>query len=900
MKKKIVCSILVIAMSRATLVGCGFDFDYLKKDMSQYASFDADAFYERISSMNVQESENFVGADDEGLRAMMVLAYAYERLAAKSDPGSTKTEGAPDSNDLIFYSYYVTCTDTDDNGNEITYLLSTAKMKVLPVTSMPKVQFGTGANATDLEELIINSLNGIVFGEGEGEYKAYNSLTGAGTEVKHGSVVYLSYEREYEVTTEEGEIAKKTDVFVSHRVVLDENNPFHAELIAKHTKSDTNKSPISVGRTVTGGITINPITENKSVQAMDEEGNPVYETETVVIDAREETVGFYTSIKIDFVEGSKEYTTVTDTTYDVSTKLDKSYYDGANISVEKQLDVKDRELTYHIYPAFYLEVAELTADNILNIIFGGNITESTLLTLLFGKDYEDALEIEGETERNAKLDELKATYTFINGEKELTIAELATELAAAQKALITADKALTTAEKTYEKAVYLFESEKDNFRGYEEDLAIKLDIVKEKEILYKEAVEYSANADDREAAAELVSATKAELFNAVKAYSEAFAAYKTSYAKVVGDLNTAPITEETAEDAKRITVSISIETADDGAISVRYTTYELLDHAGIGSLENEMNVAELAYRGNKIEAGKGGAVATYVMALDRREDILECFYDAIGRTESGSNVEYAKGLIVEFYKNNLVYRSLEDEYNYKIISEVHKQTIESLISSTVVYTLPKNAVKKQFKNIIKTYKSLWKEGSMPDGTDPERSSYNRQTIRKMKFKEYVTELVMPYVYEQVGMSYDEAESYLESVAEGIVQKQVVIYAVAQALGVKLTNADIQAFKDTKEYQLITLYRYYGITNGPNAIIPEDAFEWGDGIDGLAANDRDFFKDIIIAEHQLSLILDKVCEYEYVCEGGLGNYVSFRNIQYNALNKEEWDALYPEFDEEYEW
>ena len=116
MKKKIVCSILVIAMSLATLVGCGFDFDYIKKDMSQYASFDADAFYECISSMNVQESENFVGADDEGLRAMMVLAYAYERLAAKSDPSSTKTEGAPDSNDLICYSYYVTCTDTDDNG----------------------------------------------------------------------------------------------------------------------------------------------------------------------------------------------------------------------------------------------------------------------------------------------------------------------------------------------------------------------------------------------------------------------------------------------------------------------------------------------------------------------------------------------------------------------------------------------------------------------------------------------------------------------------------------------------------------------------------------------------------------------------------------------------------------
>ena len=318
MKKRIRSLFLVIVMVVLTLTGCAYNFS--KKDMSKYTE-DLDyikLLKEVLADFDIKVTDEFV--NDENIRTMKVMDAILAKLAAKADTTATKTEGTPGANDLVFYSYYITYTEKDDNGNETTYLLSTAKMKVLAVSSMSKVQLGLLAPSSDLDEAIIGKLNGIVFGEGG--YTAYKNLTGAGTEVKHGTVVYLSYEREYEVTTEEGEIAKKTDVFVSHRVVLDENNPFHAELIAKHTKSDTNKTPISVGSTVTGGITINPLTEQKPVQAKDEEGNllfdennepiyvvvkdengetklddkgnPVYETETVVIDAREETVGSYT------------------------------------------------------------------------------------------------------------------------------------------------------------------------------------------------------------------------------------------------------------------------------------------------------------------------------------------------------------------------------------------------------------------------------------------------------------------------------------------------------------------------------------------------------------------------------------------------------------------------------
>ena len=996
MKKRIISLFLVIVMVVLTLTGCAYNFS--KKDMSKYTE-DLDyikLLKEVLADFDIKVTDEFV--NDENVRTMKVMDAILAKLAAKADTTATKTEGTPGANDLVFYSYYITYTETDDNGNETTYLLSTAKMKVLAVSSMTKVQLGLLAPSSDLDEAIIAKLNGIVFGEGG--YTAYKNLTGAGTEVKNGTVVYLSYEREYEVTTDEGEIAKKTDVFVSHRVVLDENNPFHAELIAKHTKSDTNKSPISVGSTVTGGITINPITEKVPVmvekldengevvkdengdpvmvEKLDEKGEIVYETK--VVDAREETVGSYTSLKIDFVEGSEEYATVTDTTYDVSTKLDKSYYDGTNTSVEKQLDVKDKELTYHIFPAFYVAVDEYNADNVLNKVLGENIKESTLLTLLFGKDYEDALKIEDETERNAKLDELKATYTFVNGEKELNIAELATELAAAQKAFNTADKALKTAKETYEKAKTAFEKEKGLFPGYEEALAKKLKDVEDKFELYKNATadlataeqslndakeafkayeevdgpyteadaaltaaknalteaekalteaekalaeaaeenkeaaqeavtkaqeavteaqaavtEAQAELDAKKAAiedfaayetaketlknaeathkakGEIVGTAKTDLTNVVKAYNDAFTTYKTSYAKVVGTLNTADITEETAEDAKKITVSISLDTADDGAISVKYTTYELKEATGIGSLENEMNVAELTYRGNKSEAGKGGAVASQLKALDTREDLVECIYSALGATENGPNMEEGKKLFCEKYEYNVVYRTeLEAAYHAEIELEVNKKVYQAIMDTVKVTKLPKRAVKNTYNEMLDTYKLYFSNNLKYDGSaGDENNSFYKQY--NGSFQKYLTEHIMPNKFEQSGLSYKEALGYLETVAEKHVEDLVKIYLIADLLGVTVSDKDFEAYQESDEYQIQLLYAYYGII--------------------------EFSEDAARHAYQFDKIMEVLIKHEVVLdEDGKSSTIVYENDyvgKYNPLTEEEWDEKYSE-------
>ena len=970
MKKRIISLFLVIAMVVLTLTGCAYNFS--KKDMSKYTE-DKDyvqLLKDALSSFDIKVTDEFI--NDESVRQMKLLDAILANLAAKADTTVTKTEGKPGKNDLVYYSYYITYTEEAEDGTKTTYLLSTAKMKVLAVSSMAKVQLGLQAPSKDLDEKIIRALANIVFGEGDGEYKAYKNLTGADATVANGTVVYLSYEREFETTTDEGAVGKQTDVFVSHRVVLDENNPFHAELIKKHTQGT---SPIKVGSTVTGGITISPVTEQVKIPVMvekldengevykdedgntvmvekldengeivyetekvekldaegnpeldaegnpimvdkvDEEGNVVYKTKTVVTDARKDTVGTYSSLKIDFVEGSEQYAEVVDVTYEEATELDKSYYNGSAATVEKKLDVNGKELTYHIFPAFYVEVPEYTAENIINKVFADTITESILGTLLFGKEYEDANAIEDETERTAKLDELKSRYTFVNGEKEYNFTELATELASAQKAFTDADKALTTAKDKYETALKAQKEEESKIGGYKTAVETALKSVDEKKVLYTNALdkldaakaefdaanaahtaakEASEAAPDNEdlaaaltaaktaldaaeadykAAEELVKSTKESLTAAIKSYNEAFATYKASYIKVTGNYVTEEISAETPDSAEIVIVSIAMNTEEEGDV-VLYTKQVKKESTVIGTLVDATNVAELTYRGNKSEAGKGGAVASQLKAFDAREDLVEAFFTALGTTEDGGNMEHGKEVFIEKYEYNSIYRSLEANYNDEIQTLVNTEIYKKLLEVIEVNDVPKRAVKNTYNNMLDTYKvyfvnNLTHEGSTNDGKNTGGQTF--YNYYDGSFQRYLTDHIMYNKYGQSDMTYKEALGYLEGVAEDHVEEVVKIYRMAEILDVVVTDKEFKEYQESNEYQLLLIYGYYGLI--------------------------EFSEDAARLAYQFNKIMEILAANEKVTDEDGVTTVSYEKNDYvgtyNPLTEEEWEEKYPE-------
>ena len=153
MKKRIISLLLVIVMVALTLTGCAFNFS--KKNMAKYTE-DKDYLQlikDALLDFDIKITDEFV--NDENVREMKVFDAILSSLASKADTSVTKTEGKPGANDLVYYSYYITYTETAEDGTKTTYLLSTAKMKVLAVASMAKVQLGLKSPSKDLDEKII-------------------------------------------------------------------------------------------------------------------------------------------------------------------------------------------------------------------------------------------------------------------------------------------------------------------------------------------------------------------------------------------------------------------------------------------------------------------------------------------------------------------------------------------------------------------------------------------------------------------------------------------------------------------------------------------------------------------------------------------------------------------------
>ena len=899
MKKRIISLFLVIVMSVLVLTGCAYNFS--KKDMTKYTE-DKDyvqLIKDALADFDIKVTNEFTG--NEEIRQQKVMDTILANLASTADKTVTKTEGKPGANDLVYFSYYITYTEKAEDGTETTYLLSTAKMKVLAAASMKYVQLGLKAPSADLDEKLIAALAGFEFDE---DYKAYKNLTGSDATVENGTVVYVSYEREYDVTTEEGAVGKQTDIFVSHRVVLDENNPFHAELIAKHTKSDDNKNPTKVGSSVSGTIEIKPLTEEKEVPVLDdagnpvldEEGNPTYKTETTVIDAREDTVGKYTSVKIDFVEGTGEYTTITDVTYDEETKLDKSFYVDTGSAdknkEEKQLDVKDKELTYHIFPAFFVEVPEYNAENVINKILGEKITEASLATLLFGKEYQDA----DEEERKTLLEK----YTFVKGEdEEYTLGEFATALAAAQKDLTAKDKALTTAKDNYDKAVKAEADAEDAFPAIEKKVPETLESVKAKEKLYNDAVatyntakaDYDAKneADKAESTEETKAAleaakkaledaekakadAKTALTTAIKNYNDAFKAYKEAYEKIKGNFKVVDITDNTASDAIKVTTAVALAT-EEGKEIVKYTEMELVAPTSDGTLTKATAAALLTYKGNKSEAGKGGAVASQLKSFDTREDLVELFFGTIGATEAGLDIDNGKKIFLENYEFNTTYRSLESSYNAEIEKLVQTKVYEAILDSINVTGVPKRAVKNTYNDMLDTYKVYFTKNLTFEGKENSNKDTSFYKQYGGSFQKYLTEHVMPGKYEQSGLSYKEALGYLEGVAKAHVEEEVKIYRMAELLDVVVTDKEFKEYQESDEYMTQMFYAYY--------------------IYGISVSE-----DAARLAYQFDKVMEVLTESEEVVDETTGaTGVSYEKNdyigKYNPLTEEEWDEKYPE-------
>ena len=355
MKKRIISLILVVVMLLLTLCSCSFNYE--KKNLTKYASFNATEFEKALLSLVIENGEF---GTDEDARWIQVADTIFSALATDKGTDDKIFEGVATKYDVIYYGYYVTATIKDKE-----HTLFNDAMNPSKPTS---VQLGL-ADTEGLAKLVEELLSGK-------DIKDYIYEATVDGTAKEGAKVYLSYTKTYSVADVDSEgnpvldsdgnpKLKEVKVTVNYGTATLPTLPAPEENEGTQTAAE--------GDTTEGGTEGDktpevPETKKSFLEMLvgQKVGTVKDYKVTENIDGEDVEVS-YTGIKLHwFVEKEgAEIGTVKDKTYTAT----KTVTDVEGNSV----DLKDAELTYHIYPMFYVDVTDedkLEADVILKKLLG--------------------------------------------------------------------------------------------------------------------------------------------------------------------------------------------------------------------------------------------------------------------------------------------------------------------------------------------------------------------------------------------------------------------------------------------------------------------------------------------------------------------------------------------------
>ncbi len=399
MKKRIVGLLLLVVMLTLSLVGCG-GYSIADDDLSAYATFSETdkADFEKLLEKIIIEDGSFT--EDDAVRAEKVMENIYQAFASAANKDDKKKEGTLGAHDIVYYCYYFTAVI--DGKTEY---FQTAQMKDSKTT---QIQLGLKAEDDKVADAIRAAFAGF-------EFKADNTYsTPVSGVVKPGDIIYVDYTYSYTETNSEGVEKEVTDKITNAAIVVsDKEDTFAGKFNGK-----------SIGTTIADF-------------KVTEEGRGEVS---------------YSGVKINWQAKGPRLTEFKDVTYDEDKNFTNTEGDSRNL--------KDVELTYHVYPVNFVKVDEFTAINLINIVLKANITADRIYGILFGSDYTGLHEdhdghdhTEEEKQENdkklAELNEwLKDYETTDEDGKIVTLKELVEKLAKEQTAYADAktahDKSQTT------------------------------------------------------------------------------------------------------------------------------------------------------------------------------------------------------------------------------------------------------------------------------------------------------------------------------------------------------------------------------------------------------------------------------------------------------------------------
>ena len=401
MKKRIISLILVAVMAVLALAGCSYS--YAKDDMSNYATFNKTEFLAALADGKITIEDGTFGIDEEE-RQLQVLDEIFKTVAKNADTDAKVTDGVAGKYDLVYYCYYATGT-----VNGVEHVFYASKMAESSTTN-----FQLGLSTIEgLNEKIAALFDGVNVKD-----YIYTTVTKddlstsdiSEDKVKAGDTVYVSYTKEY----------TQPALDKDGNPITDENG----EAVTETKKVTVAYEKVEIKDYAEGSFKANLI--DKVVGA----------TNSFDIIVSEDNTEKYTNVKVNWIVGNeKEIGTVTHVPH-------TSNKEEADVYGEK-VQLKDVELTYHIFPVYLISVAdELTAEIVLDSFYS---------SLVVTEEHSDDEEHDDDEEHKHPyvFDSLE-NGNFKNGDK--TLAELAEQLVTERSDLATAEKDRDDKQSTVDKA----------------------------------------------------------------------------------------------------------------------------------------------------------------------------------------------------------------------------------------------------------------------------------------------------------------------------------------------------------------------------------------------------------------------------------------------------------------
>ena len=392
MKKRILALALVVVTLVLALTGCAYRYD--KKDMSKLATVDKAALEAFLKDIEIEGSDFGPFVKGDAARNYKVLEEIDARLAAKIN-SSKLTAGSYALRQKISYSYYWTYT-VEKDGVTTTYIFDTAKMstasdKVSALTAIPVYGADGATSELKTEDALTKAIFAAIVGKDVAEY-AYKTETATTTEIKDGDLVFVTYSYSY------------TDATGAKKTVTANYEPITAKKLGEGATA------ASIADLLGG----KKISEVKST------------ADATLKFTKDEVECSVDSISVHFVAEGKQIPV--EFTVEAEKKVKDIF--GAEVTIPK-----DAKVDYLVYPVDAKVFPAQDAKNVVELIFGENITVDSLPYFSENEDMKKAIE------DLLDLKEKKSTAeTAYNNNK--TSDALKTEKEKAEKAYNDALKAL--------------------------------------------------------------------------------------------------------------------------------------------------------------------------------------------------------------------------------------------------------------------------------------------------------------------------------------------------------------------------------------------------------------------------------------------------------------------------